>query len=180
VHRLDCPCCGETNRGELPPEVAASWFGPNVISLVGLLMGRYRLCKRQVTHLLAECFGITLAASTVVNQQQVISQALAQPVADLQPYVKNQGGCNIDETGWRQVGAATRSWLWVVVTAQATWFRIAPSRSGQIARELLGEPYGGVAGTDRGSAYTWLNHRQLCWSHLLRDFQQILERGGDS
>jgi transposase len=36
VHRLDCPCCGQTNRGELPPEVAASWFGPNVISLVGL------------------------------------------------------------------------------------------------------------------------------------------------
>jgi hypothetical protein len=49
------------------------------------LMGRYRLRKRQVRHLLAECFGITMAASTVVNQQQVISQALAQPVADLQP-----------------------------------------------------------------------------------------------
>jgi len=180
VHRLDCPCCGQTNRGELPPEVAASWFGPNVISLVGLLMGRYRLSKRQVTHLLTECFGITMAASTVVNQQQVISQALAQPVANLQPYVKNQLVCNVDETGWRQVGASTRSWLWVVVTAQATLFRIAPSRSGQVARELLGETYGGVAGTDRCSAYTWLKRRQYCWSHLLRDFQKILERGGDS
>ncbi|NDJ76124.1 MAG: IS66 family transposase, partial [Chloroflexi bacterium] len=56
VHRLECPCCGQSNRGELLPEVASSWFGPNVISLVGLLMGRYRLSKRQVTHLLAECF----------------------------------------------------------------------------------------------------------------------------
>jgi transposase len=67
VHRLDCPCCGQTNRGELPRAVAASWFGPNVISLVGLLMGRYRLSKRQVTHLLAEYFAIHMAASTVVN-----------------------------------------------------------------------------------------------------------------
>jgi transposase len=83
VHRIDCPCCGHRNRGELPPEVATSWFGPNVISLVGLLMGRYRLSKRQVTHLLAECFAIPMAASTVVNQQQVISQALAAPVAVL-------------------------------------------------------------------------------------------------
>jgi transposase len=101
-------------------------------------------------------------------------------VADLQPYVKNQWVCNIDETGWRQVSASTRSWLWVVVTVQATMFRIAPSRSGQVARELLGETYGGVAGTDRCSACTWLIRRQCCWRHLLRDFQKILERGGDS
>jgi hypothetical protein len=34
-------------------------------------MGRFRLSKRQVTHLLSECFAIEMAASTVVNQQQV-------------------------------------------------------------------------------------------------------------
>jgi transposase len=180
VHCVNCPRCGHSNRGELPPEVAASWFGPNVISLVGLLMGRYRLSKRQVTHLLAECFGIMMAASTVVNQQQMISQALAAPVAELEPVVKNEPACNIDETSWRQPGTAKRPWLWTVVTAHITLFRIAPSRSGQIARELLGETYGGVAGTDRCSSYTWLERRQLCWSHLVRDFQKILERGGDS
>jgi transposase len=180
VHRLTCPCCGQSNRGELPPEVAASWFGPNVISLVGLLMGRYRLSKRQVMPLLAECFGITMAASPVVNQQRVISQALASPVAELEPVVKNEPVCNIDETSWRQVGAAKRPWLWTVVTAQVTLFRIAPSRSGQVARELLGEHDGGVAGTDRCSLYTWLVRRQLCWRRLVRDFQKILERGDDS
>jgi transposase len=180
VHCVDCPCCGQRNRGELPADVAASWFGPNVISLVGLLMGRYRLSKRQVTHLLAECFGITMTASTVVNQQQVISQALAAPVAEVEPVVKNEPVCNIDETSWRQVGACKRPWLWTVVTAQITLFRIAPSRSSQVARDLLGETYGGVAGTDRCSSYTWLERRQLCWSHLVRDFQKILERGGDS
>jgi transposase len=180
VHRLECPCCGQSNRGELPPEVAASWFGPNVIRLVGLLMGRFRLSKRQVTHLLSECFAIQMTASTVVNQQQVISQALAAPVAELDPVVKNEPVGNIDETSWRQVGVARRSWLWTVVTTHVTLFRIAPSRSGQIEPELLGENYGGVAGTDRCSSYTWLQRRQYCWSHLVRDFQQILERGGDS
>ena len=35
IHSIDCLCCGQRNRGELPPEVASSWFGPNVISLVG-------------------------------------------------------------------------------------------------------------------------------------------------
>ena len=180
VHRLTCPCCGQRNRGELPSVIAASWFGPNAIRLAGFVMGRLRLSKRQVTDLLAECFSIPMAASTVVNQQQVISQALAAPVAELEPVVKNAPVCNLEETSWRQVGAPNRSWLWTVVTAQVTLFRIAPSRSGQVARALLGEHYGGVAGTDRCSAYTWLKHRQYCWSHLLRDFQKILERGDDS
>jgi hypothetical protein len=49
-----------------------------------------------------------------------------------------------------------------------------------VARDLLWENYPGVAGTDRYSAYTWLAWRQFCWSNLLRDFQRILERGGDS
>jgi transposase len=44
----------------------------------------------------------------------------------------------------------------------------------------LGDHYDGVAGTDRCRAYTWLARRQLCWSDLVRDFQKILERGGDS
>jgi transposase len=126
---------------------------------------------------LSECFAIHMAAGTVINQQQVISEALATPVAELEPLLKNEPVCNIDETGWQQVGASRQSWLWTVVTTQVTLFRIAPSRSGQIARELLGESYGGVAGTVRCSAYTWLKRRQYCWSHLVRDFQKILERG---
>ncbi len=46
----------------------------------------------------------------------------------------------------------------------------------------MGDTYAGVDGSDRASAYSWLDpsHRQVCWSHLLRDFQKILERGGDS
>ncbi len=121
-----------------------------------------------------------MAASTVVNHQKTISQALADPVAELQPYIQGQPTCNVDETSWRQTGQLRRSWLWTVVTRHVTLFRIAPSRGSQVARDLLGENYVGVAGIDRYSTYTWLMWRRFCWSHLLRDFQKILERGGDS
>jgi transposase len=182
VHRLSCPCCGATNRGTLPPEVAASQFGPNVVSLMAVLMGCYRLSKRQVVALLETCFGIQVAASSVVNQQQVLSAALAQSVDELHAYVQQQNACNVDETSWRQAEQTKQSWLWVVVTAFVTVFHIATSRSGAIARQLLGDDYAGVVGSDRASAYNWLDpaQRQLCWSHLLRDFQKILERGDAS
>ncbi len=83
AHTLTCPCCGAINRGTLPPEVAASQFGPNRVSLMVVLMGCYRMSKRQVVDLVDTCFEVPVAASSVVNQQQVVSAALAEPVEEL-------------------------------------------------------------------------------------------------
>jgi transposase len=162
--------------------VAASQFGPNLVSLIVVLMGCYRLSKRQVVDLVDTCFGVPVAASSVVNPQQVVSAALTEPVEALEAYVKQPPACNVDETSWRQSEQPKASGLWVVVTALVTVFHIVPSRRGAVARQLLGATYAGVVGSDRASAYNWLDpsQRQLCWSHLLRDFQKILERGGDS
>ena len=38
VHTLTCARCGATNRGTLPTEVAASQFGPNLVSLMAVLV----------------------------------------------------------------------------------------------------------------------------------------------
>jgi transposase len=182
AHRVVCLQWGTLNRGTIPPEVATSQFGPNLVSLMVVLMGCYRLSTRQVAALLDNCFGVSVAASSVVNQQDVVSAALAQPVEELQAYVKQQPACNVDETGWRQGEQSKASWRWVVVTALVTVFHIVPSRSGAVARQLLGDTYAGVVASDRASAYNWLDpaQRQVCGSHLLRDFQKILERAGDS
>ena len=52
----------------------------------------------------------------------------------------------------------------------------------RVARELRGETFSGILVTDRYSAYNWylVRWRQLCWSHLLRDFEAIRGRGGAS
>jgi hypothetical protein len=98
-------------------------------------MGRFRLSKRQATDLWAECCAIPMAVSTVVNPQQVIRAALAAPGAALEPVVKQAPVRNSDATRWRQRDTQSYRWLGAVVTAQATLFRSAPSRSGQIAGE---------------------------------------------
>lgn len=73
------------------------------------------------------------------------------------------------------------AWLWVVVTAVATVFRIAHSLGAAVCKELLGAHYPGTLGSDRWSAYRFvpLQQRQLCWAHLLRDFQELIDAGGD-
>ena len=70
----------------------------------------------------------------------------------------------------------------MAVTAVATVFLIRLSRGGKVAQELLGENFGGVVGSDRWSGYQWLDpaRRQLCWAHLLRNFEAWIQRGGES
>ena len=63
-----------------------------------------------------------------------------------------------------------------------TVFRILKGRGAAGAKELLGEDFPGVGGTDRLATYNWLEsqRRQVCWAHLKRDFVVISERAGDS
>jgi transposase len=45
---------------------------------------------------------------------------------------------------------------------------------------VLGTQKGPIAVTDRWSAHDWIvpSSRQVCWSHLRRDFQAMIDRGG--
>ena len=75
-----------------------------------------------------------------------------------------------DETGWRLKG--DRRTLWGAVTSVAAVFRIAPDRHEREATWPLGDDFEGVVGSDRWWAYRGFApaRRQLCWSHLIRDF----------
>jgi hypothetical protein len=42
-----------------------------------------------------------------------------------------------------------RGWLWVMVTPALTMFHLALRRSGEMARQVLGEAFAGVVVTDR-------------------------------
>ena len=85
-----------------------------------------------------------------------------------------------DETGHKEKGK--RLWAWVAVACYLSIFIIRPSSGSIVAKELLGEDFSGTLITDRWSAYSWVSEllRQLCWSHLLRDFEKISERKGTS
>ena len=176
VHSLCCASCGQTTRGKLPPEVARSQFGERLSAFLGLLMGQYRLSKRQVAGLMQDAFGVSIAPSSVVNRQTEISASLAEPVKEVAEQVKQAQRRNIDETSWRE--AAQGSQLWGVVTEAATLFRIVGSRSSAVAVELLGQTDSGVTTSDRWSAYNFLRgtRHQTCWAHLLRHFKRLALR----
>jgi transposase len=78
-----------------------------------------------------------------------------------------------DETGWRTDGR--NGYAWLFCTGQISLFRFRQTRSGQIAREVLGDqPLTGVLVVDRYHGYNRAPcDLQYCYSHLFRDVQDL-------
>jgi transposase len=177
LHRLACERCGITTCGRLPPGVPAHSYGPRLASLVGLCSGAYRMSKRMVVSFCADVLGVSLALGEICQVEQTVAVALDPPMQEARVYVQTQD-VNVDETSWRQ--QQRRAWLWVVVTQWVSLFCVRTSRGAKILGELLGEAYGGVLTSDRAKAYNGqpLQRHQVCWAHLRRDFQAMIDRGG--
>lgn len=177
VHRLPCAGCGITTCGELPAGVPNTGYGPRLASVVALGSGAYRMSKRMVASFCQEVLGVSLAVGEVCRIEQTVTQAVAPAVAEVHLYVQTHD-TNVDETPWWE--HQHRRWLWTVVTAQVSVFAIATSRGAAVLAALLGELYAGSVTRDRAKAYDTrpLRTRQLCWAHLARDFQAMIDRGG--
>jgi transposase len=175
LHRLSCSSCGCTTCATLPLGVPTGGQGPRLQGTVALLTGAYRLSKRQVASLCADLLGVPLSAGQVCAVEAEVVAATAPVVTDLRAYVQKQSA-NVDETGWWQ--KEQRGWLWSVVTRSVTVFVLALSRSAQVVQELLDPSAGQVITTDRYKGYDWLPlyQRQICWAHLRRDFQAMVDR----
>lgn len=168
-----CRSCGTLTRAARPAEASGGAFGPRLQAVATLLVGRYRLSRREAVACLAELGEVELSVGALARLEQATSTALEPVVAEVAAAVQQAPVANLDETGWWQ--GKTRRWLWTMVTEALTLFRLDPTRSKAVAQVLLGPDWAGVVGSDRYAAYRYLPlaQRQLCWAHLLREFRKI-------
>lgn len=167
--RVRCPACGCERSGELPAEVAASAFGPRLQAAVAALAVRNRVSRRDTVELMSELFGARISIGSVDQILSRAADALELPHQDLLRAIRRAGRLNMDETGWRLRGKQRT--LWGVFTDKIAIYRICENRHEDRARELLG-PSTAIVTSDRWWAYNHipLGRRQICWSHLQRDF----------
>lgn len=173
-----CPDCGAVTRAAIPAEVCVHSLGPQLAATLVYLRGRHHLSQRGLTELAETLFDVPLAVGSVSHLQEQMSAALAPAHAEVAAAVQAAAVKNVDETGWKLAGRLC--WLWVAVTQHAALFVVHARRGAQGLRTLLGATLTGVIGSDRWSAYQTLDleQRQVCWAHLRRDFQGMVDRGG--
>jgi transposase len=96
------------------------------------------------------------------------------PCEDLLDRVRAAGAVNMDETGWRLQGGQRA--IWGMFTERHAILQITSSRHDDHAKHLLGSSTA-IVTSDRWWAYNHLpiRRRQICWSHLQRDFEFLAE-----
>ena len=177
-HARTCPCCGHLNRGEIPPEVRAHVIGPRLAAVMSYFSSRHHIGRRGVEEVVETVFEVPTSLGSIVALEAETCAALAGPYHEAQAAVREAPVKNTDESGWSEKGE--KRWLWMAATATTAFFVIHLRRSFQGLQALLGETITGIVGSDRWAAYSKLplELRQICWAHLKRDFQKLIDRGG--
>jgi transposase len=178
LHRLACPRCRTTTRAALPPGVPAGAFGPRLRAILSVLAGGDRLGKRPIRQLAFDLLGLSISIGMICRLERQAAAELEAPVEELREYVREAAVAHIDETSWWQ--GPDKAWLWAAVTRSVTVFTIATSRGADVARGRLGADRRKVVVSDRLKSYAWIQRRQFCWAHLDRDFQAMIDRGGEA
>jgi len=171
THQLRCRHCRARTSARLPREIGGCAFGPRLQAAVVTLTARHRISRRGICELARDLFGARLSSGAVDQICQRASDALAGPHLQLQDWVLEQGAVHVDETGWRTSGEGRA--LWTATTPEATFLQIAEHCNREQFDALIG-PYGGIVVSDRWNGFSHLDphQRQVCWSHLKRDFRR--------
>lgn len=172
-HTLACPCCATLTTATPVPE-AASGFGPRLTAVAAYLTGVGRLGKRTVRTFFADVCDLPVSLGAVSKLEATVSRALGPIHAEAHEATWG-ADANVDETGWAE--GKSKAWLWVAVPTALSVFLIRRHRDRAAFDDLVG-PQPGVLTTDRFPVYTHLvgERRQVCWAHLRRDFQAMIDR----
>ena len=176
-HARHCAHCGHVTLADIPAQVRAHCLGPRLSAAVSYLSARCHCSKRPIREALEVLLGVPIALGTVCLCEAEMSGALVAAHAEVARDVRAAPALNVDETGWSERGRLC--WLWLAASARTVLFQIGPTRAVAGLRALLGAQPQNFVTSDRWQAYNCLalTQRQLCWAHLERDFQALVERG---
>lgn len=177
LHALTCDRCGAVTKAPLPPNVPQGRFCARLTGMVAFFAGACRLPQRLIQMVAGDLFGVPMSLGSVAKQERVASAAMAPATDEAHEHLKAQPVVHADETSWPI--AKGKGWLWVAATNQVAVFLVRASRGAKVAMELLGEAFSGLLVSDRWAGYNWVAtlRRQLCWSHLKRQFEGFADHG---
>ncbi len=175
-HARTCPCCAKVTQATIPAAIRAHSIGPGLAAFMAYLVGNCGLSKRRVEELVEAVFEVPVALGTIAKLEQEMSAALEPAHKEALAAVQQAPVKHADETGWKKAGH--KRWLWVVATTNVVVFLIHRLRNAAVVMQLLGATLRGILCSDRWKAYDWapLMQRQVCWAHLKRNFEKLLDR----
>ena len=167
-----CHTCGKKKTASLPAGVQSDLLGNHTKAIISALSGFFHNSKRDVQQILHDVFNLPISLGLVSMSEKRVSQKLKPSYEGLGDRIEDSPYLHIDETGHKCQGK--RGWGWIFTTRDISVLRLTASRGKKVLQSVL-PAYEGWVISDRYGAYRYFEDgkRQICWSHLDRDFQRF-------
>src|SRR6202165_2885037 len=170
AHDCQCAACGTTTRGSFPDGVNAPvQYGTRIRSFVVYLLHHQLLPEDRLVELMADLFGVKLAAATIASMSRTCAERLRSFTEAVRDLVAGAPVKHMDETGFR-IGGKTQ-WLHVASTALLTFYRVCARRGSLLANVV------GIVVHDHWKPYYTIEGvlHALCNAHHLRELKALVE-----
>ena len=153
-------------------------MGVKLTSVIAYLRTVMRLPVRQIQAYLATLHGLKISSGEIVELLHRAKTHLQLAVAALKQQIRASPAVQADETGWREDGK--NGYIWSVSTPEVRYYEYHHSRGSEVVKQLLGESFEGVLGSDFYASYNiYQGLHQRCWVHLLREGHELKEEYRD-
>lgn len=173
LHHGRCRKCGKRYAASLPKGVTGDTFGPKIKSVIAALTGFYKNSKREVGYILKDIFNVDISLGTISNSEARVAAKCQEAYQAIEKTVRESKVLHIDETGHYNSGKL--GWCWIFTSPIASLLKLTTSRSRKILENSGLNRQNSTVITDRYAVYNYFppSNRQLCWSHIARDFERF-------
>lgn len=172
-----CSDCGKIIKAEIPKENRTG-YGPRLSAVIAELSGTYGNSRETIQDICRNIFNFHISTGAIQKVVDRASAAIA-PIYDHIGIIARSSNANyIDETSWFQKGRLC--WLWTMTNENIAYFMIHKNRSKEAFNALI-DDWNGILISDGYGVYKkWVNGKQTCLAHLIRDAKNLAERKDDS
>ena len=173
-HSLVCSC-GCKTIGQLPDGITHSSFGPNIHAIHAWLRLDMRASIQRTKTFFEQIMGLKISHGALCAMDARMAGKMKPAHEQLGKALKQASVKHCDETTWYLDGQ--RQTIWAACTNQLSYMLITDKRDQLSCKTLIGEQVKGTVVTDRYCAYHYIDNeqRQMCWAHLLRDFESMAQ-----
>lgn len=169
-----CKHCGKIVYPEVPEVIDNCHFGLNFLLYITYLRYVMNLPENKIATLLNDIYDARVSEGTIVAYLKRAAKIFGSEYERIKSQMKELN-CQYDDTGQRVNGE--NRWLWVFISNEVVLYHTSKSRSKKVVVEILGKDYDGVTVQDFYPSYDKApGMKQKCWSHLIVDAKEIVER----
>jgi hypothetical protein len=163
-----CTRCGALVRHKDAIHGPPVSIGPNLSAHL-VMLRQMGVTYRKLAYFCTETLGIPLSPSGALGVVNRSAEILRPANKEIFSALREQTVLNADETGWPVANKS--AYVWGFFNTSLAYFHADKSRGAKVPKAILGEDFKGTVLCDFYAAYNFLQKKQRCWIHLLRDIE---------